>query len=105
MSQEELLEQFQSAGVRYKDQLLLPFSDGLRFIEECRKAKLIIERLEFWRDEDGKVIQTGVSADLSSFSTGVPSAVERSARAAAKILGLPKPGGETLVSFTLAEKK
>jgi hypothetical protein len=103
MSLETLLDQYRSVVVEHDGHLLLPFPDAERFVEECRKAKYTILRLDFWREEEGEIAQTGVFADLSSFAT-VESGADRSARAAAKVLALPKPGGESLVSFVLADQ-
>jgi hypothetical protein len=104
MSLETLLDQYRSVGVDHDGRLLLPFPDAGRFIEECRKAKYTILRMEFWRQGEKGIAATSLPADLSSFATATKSPADRSAKAAAKILALPKPNGETLVSFVVADK-
>jgi hypothetical protein len=98
MSLEALLDQYQSVGLSHEGHLLLPFRDAMGLIKDCYNSQQIIIRMDFWK-AGNPIEKSSFWADLSSLAAS-SSPAKRAAKAAARILALPKPNGETHVSFT-----
>ncbi|SRR5712691_7728139 len=99
-----IFEKYQSVGVRRGMECLLRHPDALRFIDDCERLRLTILGMDFYKQEEGDIIELLSSADYSSLS-GKEDAVEQSISAARRLIQDRLPEDASWVSFVVEETR
>jgi hypothetical protein len=99
----QLLQKYQTVGVRRGEECLLRQADALCFLTDCERLGFTILGMDFYRQEGMDIIELPETADYSSLS-GQEDAVKRSVAAARGLIQAHLPDGATWVSFTIEKQ-
>src|SRR5215217_3275318 len=94
-AEEILLNKYRSVGhLTAGSELLLRYQDALKFTDDCERYGGVILGVDFFYDNDGRIISTSVSANWSELSYD-PDAVHKTAAATREFIKEGFPYGTT----------
>lgn len=103
-TEEQLIEKYRPVGRMSGYELLLHQPDALRFIEDCKRERLVIVGLNFFEDRKGDRV-TQVNSTNWRRPWDSPNPVEDTAKEAMDLIGDGLPDNADWVSFVLEEEE